>query len=73
MSAKTRKTVPSPMPAARAIRLVVTAAPYSATNGSAAATIIVLRSSVLIAGARRRGVVSAMPPILRSEHSLNQE
>ncbi|GGK98628.1 hypothetical protein Ppa06_66840 [Planomonospora parontospora subsp. parontospora] len=60
------------MPAARAMRLVVTAAPYSATSGSVVATIIALRSSILIAGARRRVGVCVMHFIIRSEYSLRQ-
>ncbi|GHJ35263.1 hypothetical protein Sm713_08720 [Streptomyces sp. TS71-3] len=43
------------MPAARAIRLVVIAAPCSAISGSATVTIIARRSSMLMPGARRRG------------------
>ena len=60
MSANTRKIVASPMPAARATWLVVTFAPYSATSGSAAATIISRRCSGLIPGARRRVVSLAV-------------
>ena len=36
LSAKTRKLVPSPIPAARAIFAVVTAEPYSVISGIAA-------------------------------------
>lgn len=45
LSAKTRKIVPSPMPAARAIFAVVTAAPYSAISGIAVWMIISRRRS----------------------------
>ncbi|GHH77593.1 hypothetical protein GCM10018793_26040 [Streptomyces sulfonofaciens] len=81
---KARKTVASPIPAARAIRLVVTAVPCSAISGRATATIIARRSSTLMPGARRRGagedvwVPVAAPGeegiagTIRSEYSLRQ-
>ena len=45
LSGKTRKIVPSAMPAASAISRVVTAAPWSQTSGTAAATMAARRSS----------------------------
>ena len=46
MSAKTRKIVPSAIPAAWAISRVVTAAPWARKRGSVAATMVERRSSV---------------------------
>lgn len=76
LSAKTRKIVPSPMPAARAIFAVVTAAPYSAISGIAVWMIIARRCSGDMAGARRRVVWFSLGAVmttrLRSESSLRQ-
>lgn len=76
LSAKTRKIVPSPMPAARAIFAVVTAAPYSAISGIAVWMIISRRCSGDMAGARRRVVWFSLDAVtiqrIRSEHSLRQ-
>ncbi|GHJ20489.1 hypothetical protein TPA0909_21030 [Streptomyces albus] len=70
---KTRKIVPSPIPAARAIFAVVTSGPYSMTSGSAAVTIIARRCSALIAGALRLAWDSFMHPSYGvSTHSVNE-
>ena len=52
LSGKTRKMVPSAMPAASAICRVVTRPPCSAYSGAAAATIAARRSSADIGAAR---------------------
>ena len=55
LSGKTRKMVPSAMPAASAISRVVTAAPWSQTSGIAAATMAARRSSGGSGAARDTG------------------
>lgn len=55
---KTRKIVPSAMPAALAISLVLTMRPFSRSNGIVTAMIEARRSSGLMAGARG-GVTSS--------------
>lgn len=69
--------MPSPMPAARAIFAVVTAAPYSAISGIAVWMIIARRSSGVIAGARRRVVWFSLGAVMTvslrvSPHSVNE-
>lgn len=62
LSAKTRKIVPSPMPAARAIFAVVTAAPYSAISGIAVWMIIARRCSGSMPGRGGGWTVSPWVP-----------
>ena len=62
LSSKTRKMVPSAMPAACAISRVVTAAPCSRKSGRVAATIAERRSSSGSAAARTRPVTWVMGP-----------
>ena len=59
LSGKTRKIVPSAMPAASAISRVVTAAPWSQTSGTAAAMIADRRCSGG-SGVARPGVVTCI-------------
>ena len=61
LSAKTRKIVPSAMPAASAIWRVVTARPCSFSSGTVAATIAARRSSGAIGSARPRRVAVEAP------------
>ena len=58
LSGKTRKIVPSAMPAASAISRVVTAAPWSQTSGMAAAMMAARRSSGGSGAARVGGGVT---------------
>ena len=69
LSSKTRKIVPSAIPAASAISRVVTAAPCSRKRGTVAATIAERRSSSGNAAARTRPWIS----VIEGEHTLSED
>lgn len=63
----------SPIPAARAICVMVTATPCPTTSGSAARTIILRRSSGSMAGARPFVLVWDIPPVFGvNPHSVKR-
>ena len=74
LSGKTRKIVPSAMPAASAIWRVVTAEPWASSSGSVAATISARRSDggSAVARARLAGAGSARAGARRHAASLHE-
>ena len=68
LSGKTRKIVPSAMPAARAISRVLTSPPFSTMSGTRTSRIALRRSSGAIGAARRKMRINARKyPVRRAK------